>query len=64
MHPAIEPLPPCLLCIENMKQIRRGSMLREVEHCVFTPLVFSTSGGMAHEATIFYKRLAEQLSIK
>ena len=31
---------------------------------VFTPLVFCVSGGMACEATIFYKRLAEQLSIK
>ena len=63
MHPAIELL-PCLLCIESMKQIRRGSMLREVKYAVFTPLIFCASGGMAHEATIFYKRLAEQLSIK
>ena len=35
-----------------------------MEHDVFTSLVFCASGGMAHEATIFYKRLAEKLSIK
>jgi len=36
----------------------------EVEHGVFTPLVFSSSGGMAREATVFYKRLAELVSLK
>ena len=36
----------------------------EVEHGVFTPLVFSTSGGMACKATVFYKQLAELASQK
>ena len=44
---------------------RRGNMdrgfvklIREIERGVFTPLVFSTSGGMSKECTIFYQRLA------
>ena len=36
----------------------------EVEHGCFTPLVFSTSGGMSKAATIVYKRLANLLSIR
>ena len=38
--------------------------VREVEHASFTPLVLSAAGGMAKEATIFYKRLALCLSSK
>ena len=38
--------------------------LREVEHASFTPLVLSATGGMAKEATVFYKRLAHRLSSK
>ena len=33
-------------------------LIREIERGVFTPLVFSTSGGMSKECTIFYQRLA------
>ena len=36
--------------------------LQEVEHCFFTPLVFSTSGGMGVHATVMDKRLAYILS--
>jgi len=35
-----------------------------VEHGCFTPLVFSTSGGMGKAATIVYKCLANLLSIR
>ena len=38
--------------------------IREVEHGTFTPLVFSTTGGMGKAATVFYKRLASLLSDK
>ena len=31
---------------------------REVKHSSFTPLVISATGGLAREATVFYKRLA------
>ena len=36
----------------------------EVEHGTFTPLIFSTSGVMAHECAIFHKSLAEKLAEK
>jgi len=32
--------------------------IREVEMGSFTPLVFSTFGGMGHASTVFYRRLA------
>jgi len=38
--------------------------IREVEHGSFTPLVFSTSGGMGKAATTTYKHLARLLSEK
>ena len=38
--------------------------LLEVEHATLTPLVFSSTGGMARQATTFYKRLASMLSAK
>ena len=38
--------------------------MAEVEHGSFSPLVFSLTGGMAKETTIFYKRLASLLSEK
>ena len=36
----------------------------EVEHGSFTPLIFTTTGVMGHECSIFHKSLAEKLSIK
>lgn len=35
-----------------------------MEHGSFTPLIFSVSGGLAKEATTFYKRLATSLAEK
>ena len=46
------------------KKREYGQRIRDVEHGFFTPLVFSTSGAMGREATIFYKRLADLLSDK
>ena len=37
-------------------------MVQNVEHRVFTPLVFSTTGSIGKEGTTFYKRLADMLS--
>ena len=42
-----------------VKKREYGDRAREVEYGVFTPIVFSTTGGMAKETTIAYKRLAE-----
>ena len=41
-----------------------GERVRKVEHGVFTPLVLSTTGGLGVEATTFYKRLADLISLK
>ena len=49
---------------ELIKKRQYEQRVREVEHASFTPLVLSATGGMAKEATIFYKRLALCLSSK
>ena len=41
-----------------------GGVIRDFDTGVFTPLVFSTSGGMGKESSVFYKRLADFLSTK
>jgi len=48
----------------NIKRSAYGQKIQEVEHASFTPVVSSTSGSMAQEATIFYKRLALLLATK
>ena len=35
-----------------------------MEHATFSPLVLSVTGGLAREATTFYKRLASLLAAK
>ena len=40
---------------ENAKNREYGDRIREVEYAVFTPLVFSTTGGQGKETTIAYK---------
>ena len=49
---------------ESVKKRQYGQRVREVERGVFTPLVFTTSGGMAKECSTFYKRLASMLALK
>ena len=49
---------------ELIKKRQYEQRIREVEHASFTPLVLSSTGGMAKEATVFYKRLAHRLSSK
>jgi len=49
---------------ENNKMREYGERVREVEQGTFTPLVFTTSGGMSPRATIFYSSLAQQLAEK
>ena len=49
---------------EQKKRLEYGQRVREVEHGCFTPLVCTTSGGMAPDATVFLKRLASMLSEK
>ena len=49
---------------EQKKRAEYGRRVREIEYGSFTPLVFTTTGGMAGEATVFYRRLAALLSSK
>ena len=39
-------------------------LLLEIEHGTFTPLVFTTTGGMADECRRYHCRLAELISTK
>ena len=38
--------------------------IREVEHGTFSPLVFSSTGGMGRAAVVTYKRLASLIAAK
>ena len=49
---------------EREKKRQYNQRICEVEHGSFSPLVFSSTGGMAKEATVFYKRLAALLTEK
>ena len=57
-------LPSCYTHHEKSKRRMYEQRIIEVEHGSFTPLVFSTTGGMGRLATIFYKRLASMLADK
>ena len=46
------------------KKTEYGRRVREIEHGCFTPLVFTTSGGMAPEATVTMKGLASLVAEK
>ena len=49
---------------ENEKKNTYNQRVIQVEKATFTPLVFTTSGGMAPECTMFHKRVAELISMK
>ncbi len=49
---------------ENEKKRMYASRVLEVEKGTFTPLVFTTTGGMADECKRFHSRLAELIAIK
>ena len=57
-------LSSCYRKHESLKKRAYEQRIREVEHASFTPLVLSATGGMAAEATVFYKRLASCLAVK
>jgi len=52
---------PVYRCHENTKKCTYEVRIHEVEHGIFTPLVFSAIGGMADQATVFYISLASLL---
>ena len=49
---------------ENEKKRKYNSRVTEIEQGTFTPLVFTTTGGMADEFLRYHSRLAELLSAK
>ena len=49
---------------EQEKRREYDERIREVEQGRFTPLVFTTAGGMAPDAITFYANLAQQISEK
>ena len=49
---------------ENEKKRKYNSRVTEIEQGTFTPLVFTTTGGMADECLRYHSRLAELLSTK
>ncbi len=50
--------------LEQAKKRAYEERIREVEHATFTPVVLSTTGGIAKEANIFYKKLASMVANK
>ena len=49
---------------EREKKSKYNSRILQVEKGSFTPLIFSTTGGMGPECTLYHKRLAELISTK
>ncbi|PFX17909.1 hypothetical protein AWC38_SpisGene17749 [Stylophora pistillata] len=49
---------------ESEKKRQYANRVMEVEQGTFTPLIFSTTGGMGTECKIYHKRLAELVSDK
>ena len=49
---------------EKEKRRQYQQRICEVEHGSFTPLVFSTTGGMGRAASVTFKRLAAQIAEK
>ena len=57
-------LATCCSKHENIKKRTYEQRVYEMEHASFTPPVPSASGGMASEATTFYKHLTSKLATK
>ena len=49
---------------EQEKKRNYNRRIMNIEHGTFTPLVFSVSGGMGKECSMFHKHVAERLAIK
>ena len=58
------PLAACYRHHEKMKKRAYEQRVTDIEHGSFTPLVFSTTGGMGKLADTFYRRLASLVSAK
>ena len=54
----------CYLKNEDEKKKNYNERVLQVENGTFTPLVFSTHGGMGRECKTFYQRLTEMIAEK
>ena len=57
-------LEKCFRRNESEKKRHYNERVTNIENGTFTPLVFSTSGGMGRECKTFYKRLCEMMAEK
>ena len=46
------------------KKRHYNERILQIEHGSFTPLIFSTTGGMGREASTFYSKVAEKIAEK
>ena len=58
------PLPQCYRRAELEKKRAYEQRIREIEFGSFSPLVFSTTGGLGSTATVVFKRLASLIADK
>ena len=49
---------------ENEKKCPYSRRVLDIEHITFTPLVFTTTGGMGKECLMYHSRLAQLIAIK
>ena len=49
---------------ENVKKRKYAEQILQIEQGTFTPLIFTTTGGMAPECQMFHSRLAELIATK
>jgi len=61
MHQTLDRLD---LNMENVKKREYQDRILQVEHWSFTPLVFSSTGGMGPEASMALKKLATSMAEK
>ena len=57
-------IPTCYAHHERIKQRLYEQRINEVELASFTPLIFSTTGGMGKSAKVFYGHLADKIATK
>ena len=50
--------------LKNEKKRQYSSRVLDIEHGAFTPLIFTTTGGMGKEGLSYHSRLAELIAIK
>ena len=50
--------------MENQKKRKYNTKIQDKEYGSFTPLIFSTNGGMSRETSIFISKLSEKIAEK